>query len=51
MKKNKKRKEKKARNVVVLGMLLSCKGGFMKHRCEPRKGGKNLQREFEKELD
>ena len=42
----KKRKQKKARSLVTLGMILTRKGGFMKDRREPRKGARNEQREF-----
>ncbi len=46
MKKLKKRKMKKPRNMVVLGMLLTCKAKVMKDRREPRGGAKNEQREL-----
>lgn len=41
-----KRKQKKPRNVVVLGMILTRKGGFMKDRREARKGARNEHREL-----
>lgn len=35
--------------MVVLGMLLTCKGGFMKDKREPRKGARNKQKEYQNE--
>lgn len=40
------RKQKKARNLVVLVMILSCKGGIMKDRREQRGGTKNHHRDL-----
>ncbi len=45
-KRNRKRKPKKARDLNALAMVLGCKGGPMKHRCAPRGGAKNVQREI-----
>jgi hypothetical protein len=45
-KRNKKRKRKKARNLVILGMILTRHGGPMKDRREPRGGDRNEQREL-----
>ena len=41
MKKN--RKAKKPRNMVVLGMLLTCKGGAFHDKRQERGGSKNKQ--------
>ena len=41
-----KRKQKKPRNLVVLGMILTRKGGYMKDRREKRKGAHNEQQEL-----
>lgn len=46
MAKPKKRKPKKARNLTVLGMILTRKGGFMRDRREPRRGARNEFREL-----
>lgn len=46
MTKPKKRKMKKPRNMVVLGMILACKGKVMKDRRAPRGGARNEQREY-----
>ena len=43
---NRKRKPKKARDLNAMAMVLNCKGGPMKHRCAPRGGAKNRQREI-----
>ena len=45
----KNRKQKKARNLVVLGMLLSTKGGFMHDRRTERGGAKNKQEKYRNE--
>ena len=42
-----KRKQKKSRNMVVLGMILACKGGFMKDRRQERGGSKNKQKDYQ----
>jgi len=47
----KNRKQKKARNLDALAMILHCKGGAMRDRREPRRGAKNLQREFLADVD
>jgi len=47
----KKRKMKKPRNMVVLGMLLTCKKQVMKDRREERGGARNEQREFLNDVD
>lgn len=41
-----KRKQKKPRSLVTLGMILTRKGGYMKDRREGRKGARNEQREL-----
>lgn len=46
MAKPKKRKPKKPRDLVVLGMILTRKGGFMRDRREPRRGARNKQRDI-----
>jgi hypothetical protein len=46
-----KRKKIIPRNLVVLGMLLSCKGGFMHDRREPRGGARNEQQDIVEEYD
>ena len=51
MAKPKKRKPKKPRNIVVLGMILTRKGGFMRDRRAPRKGSRNEHREFLAQAD
>lgn len=42
----KKRRLKKPRSAVVLGMILTRKGGFMRDRREPRGGARNEQRDL-----
>jgi len=37
---------KKIRNLIAYAMILSKRGGFMKHRCEPKGGCRNDQREY-----
>ena len=44
-----KRKQKKPRSLVTLGMILTRKGGFMKDRREPRKGARNEHQELLRE--
>lgn len=46
MAKPKKRKPKKPRSLVALGMILTRKGGFMRDRREPRRGARNEHREL-----
>lgn len=41
-----KRKAKKPRNEVAYAMILTRRGGAMKHRCEPRGGSRNVQKEY-----
>ena len=40
-----KRKVKQPRNEVAYAMILTRRGGPMKHRCEPRGGTKNMHQE------
>jgi len=49
--KNKKKHQKQSRNMIVLGMLLTTKIQKFHHKCEERGGDKNLQREFQKEIE
>lgn len=42
----KNRKPKKPRNVVVMGMILTRKGCFMRDRRAPRGGARNEQRDY-----
>ena len=51
MKAPKKRKPKKPRSLVVLGMILTRKGGAMKDRRERRGGDRNEQRELLADAD
>lgn len=51
MAKPKKRKPKKPRSIVVLGMILTRKGGFMRDRRAARKGAKNEHRELLAQAD
>lgn len=46
MAKQKKRKPKKLRSIVMLGMILTRRGGPMKDRRSARGGAKNDQREL-----
>ena len=43
------RKQKKARNMVVLGMLLTTKGGPMRDRRERRINDARRKRDFDRE--
>ena len=47
--KNKKRKQKKARSILVLDMILSCKGGYMRDRRMRR--SKEKEQSWEKEWE
>jgi hypothetical protein len=49
-KKNKKRKMKKARSLIVLNMILRRKSGFMKDRRAERGGAKNEHDKLLQEL-
>lgn len=51
MAKQKKRKPKKPRNIVVLGMILTRKAGRMKDRRAARGGAKNDQPELTAQAD
>ena len=52
MKKHKKnKKQKKARNMVVVGMLLTTKCQKFHHKCEERGGSKNRNREYQSEAE
>lgn len=46
-----KRKKFIPRNLVVLGMLLSCKGGFMHDRREERGGSRNEMKDLVEEYE
>jgi len=46
-----KRKPKKPRDLIALGMILTRHGGPMKDRREPRGGARNHQREFRADAD
>jgi hypothetical protein len=45
-KRKRKRKPKKPRDLNAMMMILACKGGPMKHRCERRGGARNVKREI-----
>ena len=51
MKKFRKRKMKKPRNLTVLVMLVSCKGGAMKDRRAERGGAHNQHRDLLEDVD
>jgi hypothetical protein len=46
MKAPKNRTQKGARSLIVLGMILTRKGGTMKHKNAPRGGAKNKQAKY-----
>ncbi len=49
--KKKKRKLPVPRSLVMLGMILSRKGGRMRHKTEGRAGNKNLQVKYRTESE
>jgi hypothetical protein len=51
MRKHNKRRLNKARSIIVLEMLLNCKGGPMHDKRDERGGARNEQRELLNEVD
>jgi hypothetical protein len=47
----KKRKRKKARELITMAMILTRKGGPMKDKREPKKGSKNKVKEILKDWE